>query len=92
MQVLIAPKVSEKATRVGEAHQQHVFVVARDATKTEIHAAVEYMFSVQVARVRVCNTKGKKRVFKRVRGRRPDVRKAYVTLKPGFDINFMGRE
>lgn len=92
MQVLIAPRVSEKATRVGDNDQQYIFDVLRDATKPEIHAAVERMFSVQVARVRVCNIKGKTRVFKRIRGQRPSLRKGYVTLKSGFNIDFMGRE
>lgn len=91
-QVLLAPRVSEKATRVGDAHRQFVFNVMCDATKPEIHAAVERMFNVQVAHVRVCNIKGKARLFKRIRGRRPSIRKAYVTLRPGFEIDFMGRE
>lgn len=91
--VLVEPRVSEKATQLGEQpHKQFVFRVVKDATKPEIKQAVELMFGVQVEHVRVCNTKGKQKSFRRQRGRRSGFRKAYVCLKEGFDIDFMGRE
>lgn len=91
--ILVVPRVSEKATHLGEqAQKQFVFRVTKDATKPEIKQAVEAMFGVQVQHVRVCNTKGKRKTFKRQRGRRPGFRKAYVCLKAGYDIDFMGHE
>jgi large subunit ribosomal protein L23 len=51
---------------------------------------VEQLFDVKVQSVQVCNAKGKRKMFRYAPGRRPDWKKAYVRLKPGFDINFMG--
>ena len=56
-QVLVEPIVSEKATRVGEKHNQVLFKVLRNATKPEIKAAVELMFKVEVASVSTVNQK-----------------------------------
>jgi len=60
----------------------------RDATKPEIKAAVELLFKVQVERVQVVNTMGKTKRFGRFTGRRDHAKKAYVSLKPGQEINF----
>lgn len=89
-QVLLAPVVSEKATMVGEKHNQVMFKVLRDATKPEIKAAVELMFKVEVQAVSVVNVKGKAKRFGRNMGRRDHVRKAYVSLKAGQELNFSG--
>ena len=89
-QVLIGPIVSEKATSVGEKHNQVLFKVLRDATKPEIKAAVELMFKVEVDAVQVVNHKGKTKRFGRSTGRRDHVRKAYVCLKAGQELNFSG--
>jgi large subunit ribosomal protein L23 len=88
--VLIAPIVSEKATRVGEKHNQVMFKVLRNATKPEIKAAVELMLKVEVADVTTVNQKGKAKRFGRTIGRRDHVKKAYVSLKPGQELNFSG--
>ena len=88
--VLVAPIVSEKATRVGEKSNQVLFKVLRDATKPEIKAAVELMLKVEVASVRTVNQKGKTKRFGRSIGRRDHVKKAYVSLKPGQELNFSG--
>ena len=88
MQVLIAPQVSEKSTFVGEKNNQFVFRVLQDATKPEIKAAVELMFKVEVNRVQTANTKGKEKRFGRFIGRRRNWKKAFVSLKPGQEINF----
>ena len=90
MQVLVAPVVSEKATMVAEKSNAVTFKVLQDATKLEIKAAVELLFQVQVKGVSVVNTKGKTKRFGRSIGRRDNVRKAYVTLKPGQELNFSG--
>jgi len=88
MQVLLAPQISEKATYVADKNEQVIFIVAPDATKPEIKAAVELLFKVQVESVQVANMKGKIKRSGRVMGRRSDVRKAFVCLKPGQEINF----
>ena len=88
MTVLVAPIVSEKATMVAEKNGQVAFRVLQDATKDEIRAAVELLFKVQVDSVQVLNQKGKEKRFGRFNGRRRNVRKAYVNLKPGQEINF----
>jgi large subunit ribosomal protein L23 len=90
MQVLVSPIVSEKATMVGESTNTVLFKVLQDATKYEIKAAVELMFNVEVATVSVLNQKGKQKRFGRGVGRRDHVRKAYVMLKPGQDLNISG--
>ena len=93
MQILLAPVISEKSTYVGEKRNQVVFRVRSDATKLEIKAAVELMFSgkdekLQVSGVRVVNVGGKQKRFGRFMGKRSDWKKAYVYLKEGQEINF----
>ena len=89
-QVLVAPIVSEKATSVGEKNNQVLFKVLRNATKPEIKAAVELMFKVEVASVSTAVQKGKVKRFGRTIGRRDHVKKAFVSLKPGQELNFSG--
>ena len=89
-QVLVAPIVSEKATMAAEKHNQVLFKVLRDATKPEIKAAVELMFKVQVESVSTVIQKGKVKRFGKSIGRRDHVKKAYVSLKPGQELNFSG--
>ena len=86
--VLLGPVVSEKSTMIGEKHDKVSFRVMHDATKTEVKAAIELLFKVQVDRVSILNQKGKQKRFGRFDGRRGNVRKAYVRLKPGQEIDF----
>ena len=91
--VLLAPVISEKATMIADKGNQITFRVAADATKPEIKAAVEAMFSqkdkkIEVLSVQVANVKGKEKRFGKFMGRRRNWKKAYVCLKPGFDIDF----
>ena len=88
LQVLLAPHVSEKATLIAEKHRQVVFKVRRDANKLEIKMAVEGLFNVKVESVNTTLVKGKNKRFGRSLGRRQDFKKAYVSLKEGFDIDF----
>ena len=90
MQVLVAPIVSEKATMIAEKSNSVTFKVLQDATKYEIKAAVELMFKVDVKAVAVLNIKGKTKRFGKSIGRRDNLRKAYVTLKPGQELNIGG--
>ncbi len=89
-QVLIAPLVSEKTTRVADKHRQVAFRVLPDATKHEIKQAVEKAFTVEVESVQVANMRGKVKRFGRTPGVRSNWRKAYVRLKEGHDIDFAG--
>ena len=59
-----------------------------ETVKRVVKAAVELMFKVEVESVQVLNVKGKAKRFGRFMGKRKDVRKAYVSLKPGQEINF----
>jgi large subunit ribosomal protein L23 len=86
--VLVAPIVSEKSTMIADQSNQVAFRVIPDATKQEVKAAVELLFKVQVDKVSILNTKGKQKRFGRFEGKRNDVRKAYVCLKEGQEINF----
>ena len=90
MNILLGPRVTEKSTFTAEKYRQFVFKVMRDATKPEIKQAVEKMFEVEVESVQVLNVRGKKKMFRRAPGKRSDWKKAYVKLKPGFDIDFIG--
>jgi large subunit ribosomal protein L23 len=89
-QVLLGPHVSEKSTVIAETANQVVFKVARDANKGEIKRAIEQLFEVKVAGVRVAVLKGKVKGMGRVRGRRSDWKKAYVSLEEGQEIAFLG--
>ena len=90
MQVLVAPIVSEKATMIAEKSNSVTFKVLQDATKYEIKAAVQLMFKVDVKAVAVVNIKGKTKRFGKSVGRRDNLRKAYVTLQAGQELNLGG--
>lgn len=92
MTILLAPHISEKSTVSADQNRQFVFKVATDASKNEIKSAVEMLFNVEVDKVRVINVKGKTKQRGLRKGRRSDWKKAYVALKPGSDIEFMGAE
>lgn len=88
MQVLLGPVISEKSTIAADVNRQFVFKVVPDARKPEIKKAVEEMFDVTVENVRVVNVKGKSKRFGQIKGRRNGVRKAYIRLAEGSDIDF----
>jgi large subunit ribosomal protein L23 len=90
MQILLSPVVSEKSTIAADANRQYSFRVVADAAKPEIKRAVEMLFDVKVDNVRVVNIKGKTKRFGRIEGKRNGVRKAYVKLAEGNDIDFGG--
>jgi len=91
--VLLAPVVSEKSTFIGERNNQYVFRVASDATKPEVKAAVELVFStkdkkLEVLSVQMASVRGKQKRVGRFLGRRASWKKAYVRLAPGHDIDY----
>ncbi|MEX2241576.1 MAG: 50S ribosomal protein L23 [Burkholderiales bacterium] len=92
MNVVLAPVVSEKSTRVADKNRQYVFRVADSATKPEVKAAIELLFKTKVQSVTVSNVKGKTKRFGRFMGRRRNWKKAYVRLAAGQEINFATAE
>ena len=84
--VLLAPHITEKATLLSEQNKV-VFKVALDSSKDEVASAVEAIYSVKVTKVNTIVTKGKTKRFKGMKGRRPDVKKAIVTLAEGQTID-----
>ena len=92
LQVVLAPQITEKATRIADKHQQVAFKVRTDATKPEIKAAIELLFKVEVQAVSVVNVGGKSKRAGRTMGKRKDWKKAYVSLTPGQEINFAAGE
>lgn len=92
MNLVLAPVISEKSTRVADRDRQYVFRVVDGASKPEIKAAVELLFKTKVASVTVSNVKGKARRFARYAGRRRNWKKAYVRLAAGHEINFAATE
>jgi large subunit ribosomal protein L23 len=84
--VIVAPVITEKATIASEQNKV-VFRVRRDASKPQIKEAVERLFDVKVDSVNTLLRKGKKRVFRGVKGTRSDVKNAVVTLAEGHKID-----
>ncbi len=86
--VLIAPVVSEKSYELLEDNV-YTFTVHPDATKPEIKNAVESLFEVTVLKVNTLNRKGKRKRNRRdfTYGKRPDTKRAMVTLAEGDEID-----
>ena len=78
--------ITEKGTRIREKQNGYLFEVARDSNKIEIKRAVESIFNVKVDSVRTIRVHGKPKRMGRYAGRRPDWKKALVTLKKGQTI------
>ncbi len=88
--VLLEPRVTEKSTRIAESSNQYVFKVTSDSNKSEIKAAVEKLFEVNVESVRIVNVKGKSKTFKLRSGKRNDWKKAYIRVQEGQVIDLLG--
>ena len=89
-QLIRAPLITEKGTFVSETAGQLVFMVDRRATKREVKDAVQQLFGVEVAAVRTINYLGKvSKRFGRRMGTKASWKKAYVTLKPGQELDLM---
>jgi len=82
-EVIRGPIITEKSTDMKDAQRTVCFRVAREATKTEVRKAVEQMFGVKVASVRTAVVRGKVKRYGRFEGKRPDWKKAFVTLREG---------
>ncbi|WP_316861778.1 50S ribosomal protein L23 [uncultured Cohaesibacter sp.] len=84
--IIRSPVITEKATLQSE-QDKVVFNVSKDATKSEIKAAIESLFSVKVKSVNTLVRKGKVKRFKGIFGKQVDVKKAIVTLEEGQSID-----
>ena len=73
--IIVSPRISEKATTRADLDNQHVFSVLKDATKPEVKKAVELMFDVKVKSVRLMNVQGKLTRVGRTFGKRKDWKK-----------------
>ena len=82
-EIIVAPLITEKTTLLKEKGRVLAFKVDRRANKVEIRQAVEALFKVKVARVRTQNVTGKNKRVGRFEGKRPDWKKADVTLRAG---------
>jgi large subunit ribosomal protein L23 len=85
-EIIRGPVITEKATLASE-HNQVVFRVALDASKPEIKTAIEGLFRVKVKAVNTLRTNGKIKRFRGTIGRRPETKKAIVTLQEGQSID-----
>ncbi|OLC69459.1 MAG: 50S ribosomal protein L23 [Deltaproteobacteria bacterium 13_1_40CM_4_54_4] len=88
--IIQAPLISEKGSLLAESTQQVLFKVRPDANKIEVKKAIEVLFKVKVVKVRMARYLGKIRRIGRSMGRRPQWKKAYVTLREGDKIDFFG--
>jgi len=84
--IILRPVISEKSTLASE-YNQIMFDVRKEASKPQIKQAIEQLFSVKVKAVNTLVRKGKKKVFRGIRGRQSDVKKAIVTLEDGHSID-----
>jgi large subunit ribosomal protein L23 len=84
--IVISPLVTEKGTIVGEKSNQVVFRIRPGASKDQVRTVIEDMFKVTVIKIRTAKFLGKERRRGRAIGRRPNWKKAYVTLKQGDRI------
>lgn len=89
-EIIQAPLISEKGSMLAEATNQVLFRVRPSANKIEVKNAVEALFKVKVVNVRMARYLGKMRRIGRNVGRRPQWKKAYVTLREGDKIDFFG--
>lgn len=81
--IIQGPLITEKSTDLKEDKRTLCFKVAREATKTEVRNAVERLLGVKVASVRTAVVRGKVKRYGRFEGKRPDWKKAFVTLREG---------
>lgn len=90
LNAILAPQITEKATFIADKYNQVAFKVIKNATKDQVKQAIELMFKVEVTAVNLLNMKGKTKRRGNNYGKRADWKKAYVSLKPGQEINFVG--
>lgn len=85
--IIRSPIITEKSTSLGEQNK-FAFKVSPDATKTGVKNAVQALFKVEVKAVNILNVKGKVKLFRGRKGKRPDYKKAIVTLAKGQTLDY----
>jgi len=86
LDVIISPKITEKATSLSE-HNKIVFKVHKGANKKAIKRSIEKIFKVNVVKINTINTKGKTKLVKGKMTKKPNQKKAIITLKKGQSID-----
>lgn len=89
--MIVKPVISEKSMRLAAA-RQYVFIVPIAASKIEIAKSIAKLFKVDVINIRTITTPGKTKRFRGTTGRRVDIKKAIVTVKPGQSIKVFEAE
>ena len=84
--LIIRPLLTEKSTALREKRNQICFQVRSDANRTEVKRAIEATLNVKVAKVNIINVEGKTKRLNRFVGKRPNWKKAIVSLKAGEKI------
>lgn len=87
--VIKKPMFTEKGASLKETENKVLVEVSRDANKIEIKRAIEELFKVKVHKVATINERGKIRSYGKSKGRRPDIKKAIITLKKGEKLDFI---
>lgn len=90
-EIIIAPMLTEKSLLEKETHNRYIFRVSINANKIEIRRAIEKVFSVKVVKINTIRMKGKPKRMGKYEGRRPDWKKAIVTIQadqtiPDFEV------
>ena len=86
---IIAPVITEKATKISEKNQ-YVFKVKIDSNKKEIKQAIEKLFKVKIKNIKTIKIKGKNKIFKGTKGKRSDYKKAIICLNKGENLDYSG--
>jgi large subunit ribosomal protein L23 len=87
--VLKKPLFTEKGSSLKEVHNKILVEVAKDANKLDIKKAVEDIFKVKVEKIATINTEGKWKRYGKFIGKRPNRKKAIITLKTGEKLEFI---
>lgn len=90
-EIIIAPMLTEKSLLEKETHNRYIFRVSINANKIEIRRAIEKVFAVKVVKINTIRMKGKPKRMGKYEGRRPDWKKAIVTIQadqtiPDFEV------
>tara|TARA_B110001454_G_C12695680_1_gene424275 strand:+ start:1462 stop:1755 length:294 start_codon:yes stop_codon:yes gene_type:complete len=86
LDIIISPSITEKATYLSEQNKI-VFKVNKKAKKDSIKRSIEKIFKVNVIKINTINLKGKTKIVKGKKSRKPDIKKAIITLKKGQSID-----
>ncbi len=87
--ILKKPLFTEKGSHLKESENKILVEVSSDANKLEVKNAIEEIFRVKVEKVSTMNTKGKWKRYGKSIGKRPDRKKAIITLKKGEKLDFI---